>query len=1024
MTFIRHYLVALFCSICIAPFVVADDRAAVDFSRDIRPLLSDKCFRCHGPDQNERKGGLRLDVRDSATSEAESGNKAVVPGRPEESELIARIYSEDPELIMPPPDSGRTLSVQEKERIRSWIASGAEFRDHWAFITPERPSVPGGNSRQWGHNEVDAFVLSALEKQGWQPAAEASREDLLRRLSFDLTGLPPALSDIDRFTSDSRPNAYELEVERLLGSPHFGERMAVDWLDVARFADTNGYHLDNGRDMSAWRSWVINAFNSNMPFDQFTIEQLAGDLLPESGVEQQIASGFNRNHMINFEGGAIPDEYLTAYIVDRVNTTGATWLGLTVGCAQCHDHKYDPLTQKDFYQLFAFFNNVPENGLDGNRGNAMPFVRVPTSSERQQLEKIENTLSEVHGKLSAEWAEPDAEQLQWEKRQKEILTTAGQGGDQALSEGNATVVAGEWSLAGPMVHKEGPNRAYNVNLGPERKPVVLTDTYTLHDLSYGWTPRAELIDGQVVQLPGKRAATYLFRTITAAKPVRVTLSIGSRDAIRVWLNEKEIVSSMSGREISPDQHTIDVDLNEGANQLLIKSVGLNGDAAVIFTMSGGESQNVPAAVQALVRTATTERTPEQSAALRTWYRRTVSRNESVLKAIAQAVDLQKQRTDLESRVRTSMVMAELPAPRDTFMLMRGQYDRKGEKVAAAVPAFLPAAKFDENRPLNRLDLGRWLVDRRNPLVARVIVNRFWQSIFGVGLVKTSEDFGSQGERPSHPELLDWLAVEFMDSADAANGRWNVKALIKKMVMSATYRQTSRVSHDFYARDPENRWLGRGARYRLQAEFVRDQALAVSGLLRHQIGGASVSPYQPDGLWTELSSRGDSGNWTAQVYEQSRGDDLYRRTMYTFWKRTSPPPTLVTFDAPDREICTVRRSRTNTPLQALILMNDPTYVEASRAFAEQLLKAPGSDRERLQQTFRMFTSRSPVDRELAALHQLLDRQREYFTSNPEAAAKLLSAGESKRDESLDLIQHAAWTMTASAVMNLDEVVTRN
>ena len=620
-----------------------------------------------------------------------------------------------------------------------------------------------------------------------------------------MTGLPPTIAEIDEFLSDRDADAYEKVVDRLLKSPHYGERMALDWLDASRFADTNGYHIDNGRDMTRWRKWVIDAFNRNLPFDQFTIQQLAGDLLPEpsepaAALEQKLASGFHRNHMINFEGGAFPKEYHNAYIVDRVNTTATVWLGLTVACSQCHDHKYDPLTQREFYQLYAFFHNVPENGLDGKKGNAEPLLKLPTDDQQKQLVELAGSIAKVDARLK--------------------------------------------------------------------------------------TAKDE------------------------------------------------------------EAKTLKADLDR----------------------------------------------------------------------------LRKVQTDLEQLIPTSMVMRELAQPRETFVLIRGQYDKPGDKVEAEVPAVLP--RLPEGTPRNRLGLARWLTHPSHPLTSRVTVNRYWQSYFGTGLVKTSEDFGSQGEPPSHPELLDWLAADFMTNESTPAAAWDIKHLQRLIVTSATYRQVSRATPALIARDPENRLLARGPRHRLPAEGIRDLALSVSGLLQHKIGGPSVSPYQPAGLWEELMARADGKNWTAQEYSQSHGADLYRRTMYTFWKRTCPPAQLATFDAPDRETCTVRRARTNTPLQALVLMNDPTYVEASRKLAERILLEGGTTtEERITFAFRLATARKPTPRELTVLRRVFEQQHARFGVDPAAASKLLSVGESVRNEQVPAHELAAWAAVASVILNLDEVVTK-
>lgn len=767
----------------------------IDFNRDVRPILSENCFVCHGPDETQRKAKLRLDTRDGALAKLRGGSHAIVPGKIAESELVRRILAEDATERMPPLKSNKKLTGKQIDILKTWIEQGAPYSQHWAFVSAKRPAIPGVKKTAWVRNAIDRYILARLEKEGMQPSPEASKSILIRRLALDLTGLPPTLEEIDTFLKEERPDAYERLVERYLASPHHGERLAVDWLDAARFADTHGYHIDAGRDMSRWREWVIDAFNADMPFDRFTIEQLAGDLLPNATMEQKVASGFNRNHMINFEGGAIPEEYLNNYIVDRVNTTATVWLGLTMTCAQCHDHKYDPIAQREFYQLYAFFNNMPENGLDGSKGNAAPTLKVPTRSQRAEIAKL---------------------------------------------------------------------------------------------------------DAQIQEL---------------------------------------------------------------------------------------------------------EKTPDGA---------------------KKATELRKTKASLETKAASTMVMQD-GKPRETFMLIRGEYNKKGEKVSAGVPAFLPP--LTKNAPANRLDFARWLTNPAHPLMSRVIVNRYWQMFFGTGLVKTVEDFGSQGELPSHPDLLDWLAVDFSSPLPAPGGMapkrpWSVRDLVRMIVTSATYRQSSVVNKDLHAKDPENRLLGRGLRFRLQAEFIRDQALAISGLLNRDIGGQSVSPYQPAGLWQELASRNDSKNWSAQFFVQSKGKDLYRRTMYTFWKRTSPPPQLVTFDAPDREICTVRRARTNTPLQALVLMNDPTYVEASRKFAERILKHDKSTESRLAFAWRLATARSPNDREIAILKRTLNQQLQHYQQDSKAADALLRVGESPRDESLSAPELAAYTVVASVILNLDEVVNKN
>jgi hypothetical protein len=824
------------------PVSAAPPTERVDFGRDVRPILSDHCFRCHGPDAGQRKARFRLDVRDSAVTKG-----AIVPGKPAESELVARATAENEAERMPPADSGvKPLSAAQIDVLKRWIEQGAEYRAHWAFIPPARPPLPLPDGRGSDKNPIDQFIVAKLQQVGLQTSPEADPVTLLRRVTLDLTGLPPTPAEVDAYLADRRPDRYERLVDRLLASPRFGERMALDWLDAARFADTHGYHIDSARDMTRWREWVIRAFNSNKSFDEFTIEQLAGDLLPNATLDQKVASGFNRNHMINFEGGAVPEEYLTAYIVDRVNTTATVWMGLTLGCAQCHDHKYDPFSQKEYYQLYAFFHNLPEKGLDGKSGNAAPVLRMSTPEEDRVVAAAGKMMREAEAALRGTLPAADAAQATWEK-----------------------------DPARPMA---------------------------------GATP----------------------------------------------------------------------------------------------------------AVRTALATAPEKRTEAQKNELRQFFR---SRVWPPGKAIAErSAALQKSVADVEKTVPTAMVMQELPQPRETFMLVRGQYDKKGEKVTAATPAALPPLPAE--MPHNRLGLARWLVDPKHPLTARVAVNRLWQTFFGTGLVKTAEDFGSQGEWPSHPELLDWLAVEFRESG------WNVKQMVRLNVTSGTYRQSAAVTPALLAKDPENRLLARMTRLRLPAEFIRDQALAASGLLNGVIGGRSVSPYQPPGIWEELMSREDGKNFTAQTYEQDHGPALYRRTMYTFWKRTAPPPSLITLDAPDRETCTVRRSRTNTPLQALVLMNDPTYVEAARKLAERTLAQGGlTVDERIIFTFRLVTSRAPKAEELSVLKRVLERQLARYRSDPTAATKLLDVGESPRDARYDVTETAAWTIVATTILNLDEAVTR-
>jgi hypothetical protein len=1027
------------------PRAAPEEKARIDYSRDIRPILSNNCFKCHGPDAAERQAELRLDVREAALKPAESGLAAIVAGEADASELIRRVFSTDADELMPPPDSKKKLTAAEKQLLKQWIAQGAEYQKLWSFVSPQRPALPAVKNATWLRNEIDRFILARLEAEGLRPSAEADKTTLIRRVTLDLTGLPPTLAEIDAFLADDSDKAYDRVVDRLLASPHYGERLALEWLDAARYADTHGFHIDSGRDMTRWREWVIDAFNHNLPFDRFTIEQLAGDLLPSATLDQKVASGFNRNHMINFEGGAIPQEYHNAYIVDRVNTTGTVWLGLTIGCAQCHDHKYDPLTQKEYYQLYAFFHNVPESGLDGSKGNAMPFLKSPTGEQQRKMDALRAEQTRLEEHLKQPSPQLDAALAEWEKTALaeaavpwtvlDASQFASKGGatlekleDKSLVAGGAnpatetyTIVAASdlqritavrlEALPDDRFIAKGPGRSVNGN-------IVLTDVRIAASAQDG--------AGEALKL---KAASADF----SQKDFPVALAIDDKPntgwAIHPEVGQPHQAVFELAQPLETDggtQLTVTLDFQSKFTQHQLGRFRLS----VTGASSPHQPQQLPANIQSILAIAPGERSHKQKAELREYYAAHVS--PAARQTREQLETVKQSLAEIERQIPTTMVMQEMPQPRDTFVLVRGQYDKQGQQVAAAVPASLPPLPPAASK--DRLALARWLVDPSQPLTSRVIVNRYWQMLLGTGLVKTTEDFGSQGELPSHPELLDWLAVEFMSPAeqrapvsagDQVSDGWNVKALIKQIVMSATYRQSSVVTPELYERDPENRLLARGPRHRLPAEFIRDQALAVSGLLNKRIGGASVFPYQPKGLWEELMSRADGAKWTAQVYTPSHGEDLYRRTMYTFWKRTSPPPTLSTFDAPDRETCTVRRAITNTPLQALVLMNDPTYVEASRKLAERIMTQAGpSPDERITFAFRLATARRPTANELAVLRRIFDEQLAVYRSDTQQALKLLSAGESPRNETLDASELAAWAMVASVILNLDETVTRS
>jgi hypothetical protein len=1001
----------------------------IKFNRDVRPIFSETCLKCHGFDAKERKADLRLDTREGALAALKHGAHAIVPGDAEKSEAIRRIETNDADELMPPPKSGKVLTPHQKAILRKWVDQGAEYEAHWAFVAPVRPPVPEIAGSNWSRNAIDRFVLDRLNREGLKPSPEADKATLIRRVTLDLTGLPPTLSEVEGFVTDQSPDAYEKLVDRLLASPRYGERLAVDWLDAARFADTHGYHIDAGRDMTHWRDWVINAFNKNKAYDQFVVEQLAGDLLPNATADQKIASGFNRNHMINFEGGADPNEYHTAYLIDRVNTTSTVFLGLTVACSQCHDHKYDPITQRDFYSLYAFFNNVPENGLDGRTGNAAPLLKLPTQEQKEKLEQLTADVKRVEAELSGP-----------------ALAAAQKAWEESLGKPtNADGGAAAWTTLEPTEMKSASGAATftkredgSISVGGEEIPNH--ETYTITAPTGG------------KDVTGVRIETVVDDTLPAGGPGRSENGNAVLTDVKVSLNDAAVKLSAASADFSQQDFPVSlaIDDKKETGWAIYPKVGephnatftfekpVNGSTITVtlafqsiysrhqfgrFRLSVTDSKEpvkepvkaLPFAVAEAVKVAPEQRSEKQSKTVRDYFVKTAWLDAKRLNS--ELEQLKKSLAQLEKKIPSSMVMEEMPKPRDTFLLMRGQFDKPGDKVTAAVPAFLPPIPKDA--PPNRLGLALWLVDPSQPLLTRVTVNRYWQMFFGTGIVKTAEDFGSQGELPTHPELLDWLAVEFRESG------WDVRKLVREIVTSSAYRQSSKVTPELLQHDPENRLLARGPRFRLQAEFIRDQALAVSNLLDSRIGGASVSPYQPAGLWEELMSRDDGANWTAQTYVQSHGPDLYRRTMYTFWKRTSPPPTLQTFDAPDREVCTVRRARTNTPLQALVLMNDPTYVEAARKLAERVMREGGdTTATRVAFAFKTVMVRVPTEKELAVLTRICDEQLKAYAPNEEAAKKVLAVGESPRDEKLPVTDLAGWTIVCNAILNLDEAITRN
>lgn len=1047
-----HVSFVVFCMALAAGSPSAADE--LRFNRDVRPVLADKCFRCHGPDENAREADLRLDVRDSATSDR-GGYAAIVPGSRDESELWKRIVSKEADYQMPPTESHKELSRREVELIGRWIDDGAGYEGHWAFQVPRRPEVPEVPP-QFARNPIDAFVHTERIAAGLQPSPQARREILLRRVTLDLTGLPPTVAEIDDFLSDDSENAYEKVVERLLQSPRFGERMALDWMDAARYGDTSVFHADGPRDMWVWRDWVIDAFNQNLPYDQFTLQQLAGDLLPDATWKQRVATGFLRNNATTDEGGLIEEEYRVEYAVDRVKTTSVVFMGLSMECAQCHDHKYDPIPQLDYYRFFAYFNQSADPGKQTRNGNQAPIVEVPDEQKLAELPEIERQLEVAAKSLEATrraaepaftaWlkcmeaqpaaaAKPPGDMVAWlplDESAGRKVTESVQGKATAKLNGKP-----QWT-AGRLGNAARTNNQTFIDAGD------IGDFERTDAFSYGcWfrangnvvgAPIARMDDGNShrgydIHLSGSAVEMHLIHRwpddafkVSAPAPLKpktwhhafVTYDGSGRpEGVKIYLDGKPLKATFPTNSLKTNSVRTAKHFTIGRRTPGSPFNGLVDDVRIFARQLSDEEVAQLAGMDPigpLLAVPRDKRTAEQIETLRQHYLST--EDKTWAKLTRDIAGLRARRTALQKPKSTVMVMQDLPQPRMTYVLKRGQYDSpdKERPVEPGTPSFLP--KVDD-LPQNRLGLARWLVDRRNPLTARVAVNRFWRVFFGTGIVKTVEEFGAQGEWPSHPDLLDWLAVDFQEHG------WDVKRLVRMIVMSESYRQSSRSTKKQLDIDPQNRLLSRGPRFRLQGEFIRDQALALSGLLVPKIGGPGVKPYQPDGLWNEVSLN------KGLRFRQDHGEKLYRRSMYIYWKRSAPHPVMTIFDAPTREKCSVRRNTTNTPLQALVLMNDPQFLEASRFLAERILREGGATEEdRLAFAYRTVTGRQASPAVIAVLRESLARELGAFARDKERAVELLSIGERKRDESLDVVRHAAWTMLSSMLLNLDATVTRS
>jgi hypothetical protein len=1024
--------------------------AAVNFNRDVRPIFSEHCYACHGPDEGKRKAGLRFDREEEAFKELKSGEHAIIAGDLEKSALVKRINTSDQDDIMPPVKHGKPLSKDQIATLTRWVKEGAKWQKHWAFVPPEQPELPKVSDAGWAKNGIDHFIEEKLDKSGLKPNAEADKTTLLRRVSFDLTGLPPTIEEVDAFLADGTDNAYEKVVERLLSSPHYGERMAQNWLDLARYADTAGYHFDGIRYMWLWRDWVINAFNNNKSFDQFTVEQLAGDLLPNATRDQKLATGFVRNNMTTDEGGVDPDEYMDKYAADRVTTLGSVWLGMTIGCAQCHDHKFDPLKTKEFYQLYAFFDQVPEKGLDRTRvDNPPPRLAAPTVEQAMKYVELDFKVRDDEKTLQDRINELGERQEKWElvTQQRPPAKPSRDGLLAEFSfEGNVSAEYAEKSEK----QKQGTIVGANDLLGEGRigkalkldgkNHVEFKDAVTLertNAFSYGAWVKFDAKSGTVLSKmeagPGYRGFDLIYDGKLNVHLVNTWPDNGLKvktkeqfpqgqwmhvlatydgsskaSGVKIYVNgkareldvEKDALKDTiaNAEPLRIGARHVASDFTGAIDEVRFYSRALSVEDARLLTFEG----YMPIVMKSRGKRSDTERND-----LAKFFKETYA--EEYLRAEVDVAKSRKAREDLAAQIPNSMIMEDMDPPRDTFVLKRGDYRNPGDKVAAAVPAFLP--KLDG--PANRLTLARWLVSKDQPLTPRVVANRYWSLFFGAGLVRTVNDFGSQGEWPSHPELLDWLATEFRDGAVTGGRPWDIKALVKLIVTSATYRQSAAATAEKLDKDPENRLLSRGPRLRLDAEFVRDNALAVAGLLNDKVGGPSVKPYQPEGIWDGVDAK----------YVQDHGEKIYRRGMYVFWRRSSHYPSFATFDAPNREVCTFLRQRTQTPLQSLTLMNDPVYVEAARGLAERVMQEESDVDKRLLKAFRHTLGRVPKDDEIAVLKKTYETQRETFKEDAKATDDFLKVGESKMPEGVDKIDLAAMTATANVLLNLNETITK-
>ncbi|MFO0892043.1 MAG: PSD1 and planctomycete cytochrome C domain-containing protein [Isosphaeraceae bacterium] len=1011
----------------------------VNFGREVRAVLSDNCFACHGPDDKTRKAELRLDTKEGVRAKLKSGEALITPGNPDESELIFRLETDDPELKMPPPKYGKKLTPQQVEALRRWVEQGAPWTTHWAFEVPRKADLPPVKDAKWERNPIDRFILARLEAEGLGPSPEADPTTLVRRVFLDLTGLPPTPREVDAFLADPSDRGYEKLIDRLLDSPRYGEHMARFWLDAARYGDTHGLHLDNYREIWPYRDWVIRAFNGNKPFDVFVLEQLAGDLLPNPTLDQIIATGYNRCHVSTAEGGSIEEEVYVRNVVDQIDTNGTVFLGMTLGCARCHDHKYDPVRMKDYYQLFAFFNNIDGPPMDGNSAKWAPIAKVPSPEQARALDAADRKVAEVRKAIGEEVAKAvaaydpkaDAGASEYVQRGDFVwvddaapsgATPAGDGPWEFVAAPEHPVRSGKASL---RVTAQGLKQRLFENAGKKLK-IGEGDTLFAYVFIDPLNPPKEIMLQWHIGKAWSHRAYWGENVIDWGKdgtPER--LRIGDLPPSAKWVRlevEAKKLGLKPGAVIDGwafTQHDGTVYWDRAGIETWTPQEGQLFDslAAWLRARKADKGQGLPDGIRKALEVDRSKRTEAQNRELLGYFlEHGSSGTRSLFEPLhARLARAEAERKAVDDAIPTTLVYRERTGEaKPSFILNRGEYDQRRDKVGRAVPAFLPP--LPQGASLDRLGFARWLVAANHPLTARVAVNRFWIQVFGTGIVKTAEDFGSQGEPPSHPELLDWLSVTFREDG------WDVKRFMKRLLMSATYRQGAQVTPQGLARDPANRLLWHGPRFRLDAETVRDQALYLSGLLVERVGGPSVKPPQPSGLWEAV---GYTDSNTARFTADTGIEKVHRRSLYTFWKRTSPPPQMTTLDAPSREACLVRRERTNTPLQALLMMNEPQFVEASRTLAQRVLREAGpTTDDRLTTMFRMATSRRPDAKDLAELNSALNDFLAHYAKDAAAAGELIGIGETKPDPRFTAGELAAWTMIGNVILNLDEVMTKN